>query len=112
MVAATWSFAVPVAKHSAGFAEQRQASTIHGHRCGVAQLCYSTEHGDSSAMVAPVIVQVRTRLSYVEQDMQIDGHTCGEWKDAQDQRINDSKAKLERYLHYHSHYKVCQYVLN
>lgn len=36
----------------------------------------------------------------------IEGHTCGEWQVAADKKIEDSKAKLQRYLHYYNHYQV------
>lgn len=37
---------------------------------------------------------------------QIEGHTCGAWKDDLEKKAANSKAKLERYLHYYNHYKV------
>jgi hypothetical protein len=36
----------------------------------------------------------------------IEGHTCGSWKEEMDTKIEDSKRKHERYMHYYKHYNV------
>jgi hypothetical protein len=36
----------------------------------------------------------------------IEGHTCGEWRLQADQEIAQTKAKLERYVHFYQHYSV------
>lgn len=37
---------------------------------------------------------------------QIEGHTCGAWQAEMQSRADDSRSRIERYLHYFKHYKA------